>query len=85
MNERAMLKRRIDALDFFIHETVLFLDTHPCDQKAMQMLRDYRRRRREAIADYEARFGSYIKTVDDVNPKDYWNWLDSPWPWEREV
>ena len=50
MNERAMLKRRIDALDFSIHETVLFLDTHPCDQKAMQMLRDYRRRRREARA-----------------------------------
>lgn len=85
MNERTMLKNKIHALDFAIHEIVLFLDTHPRDQKAMQMLREYRRRRREAIANYESKCGSYIKTVDDVHPKDYWNWVDSPWPWEREV
>ena len=85
MNERMILKNRINALDFAIHEMVLFLDTHPRDQKAIQMLREYRRRRREAIANYEAKCGPYIKTIDDVHPKDYWNWIDSPWPWEREV
>lgn len=85
MNERAMLKRRIDALGFSIHELVLFLDTHPHDRKAMQMLHEYRRRLREAIANYEAKCGPYINTVDDVHPKDYWSWIDSPWPWEREV
>ena len=85
MNEKMMLKRKIDAIDFAIHEMVLFLDTHPHDQKAIGMLREYRRRRREMMAQYESKFGSYVKTVDDVHPKDCWNWIDSPWPWERQV
>ena len=85
MNEKIMLTRRIDALDFSIHELVLYLDTHPSDQKAMSLLREYRRRRREAISGYESKYGPYVKTVDDVHPKDYWNWIDSPWPWEKEV
>lgn len=85
MNEKAMLKRKIDALDFSIHEMVLFLDTHPHDRQALQMLREYRRHRREAIANYEAKCGPYVKTVDDAKSKDYWNWIDSPWPWEKEV
>ena len=84
MNEQVMLKRRIDALDFSILETELFLDTHPNNRQAMQMLREYRRRRRDAISNYEAKCGPYIKTADDVHPVDYWNWIDSPWPWERE-
>lgn len=85
MNERKMLKRRIDALAFSIHELILFLDTHPDNRQAMQMLREFRRRRNEAIANYESKFGALVETTDDVNPTDYWNWIDSPWPWEREV
>ena len=56
MNEKMMIKKRIHAYDFAIHETVLFLDTHPHDQKALHMLREYRRRRQEEVAKYEARF-----------------------------
>ena len=85
MNEKTMLKRRIDALGFSIHEMVLFLDTHPTNRQAMQMLSDFRRRRREAIANYESRFGAFVETSADVNPTDYWDWINSPWPWEREV
>ena len=85
MNEKHSMKKCIDALCFSIHETELFLDTHPHDQKALHMLREYRRRKREAIAAYEARFGKYIVTTEDVPANDYWNWIDSPWPWERQV
>ena len=84
MNEKRALKRHICALDFAIHEMVLFLDTHPEDQKAMQMLREYRRKRKDLIASYEARFGRYVVTVDDVKPTDKWYWINSPWPWEKE-
>ncbi len=85
MNERNVLKRRIEALDFSIYELELFLDTHPENRQAMQMLREFRRRRAEAVANYESKCGTYIQTTGDVNPTDYWNWIDSPWPWEREV
>ena len=85
MNEKAMLKRKISALDFAIKETELFLDTHPKDHKALGMLREYRRRRQEEIVKYEARFGKYIVTTFDVPATDCWSWIDSPWPWERQV
>ena len=85
MNEKAMMKKSIDSICFSILETELFLDTHPRDHKAMHMLREYRRRKREAIAAYEAKFGKYIVTTDDVPATDRWSWIDSPWPWERQV
>ena len=85
MKEKTMMKKSIDSLAFSILETELFLDTHPHDPKALHMLREYRRRKREAIAAYEARFGKYIVTTDDVPAADRWSWIDSPWPWERQV
>ncbi len=85
MNEKYAMKKCIDSLEFSILETELFLDTHPRDQKALHMLREYRRRKREAIAAYEAKFGKYIVTTDDVPANDCWGWIESPWPWERKV
>ena len=84
MNEKNTMLKKIHALDFAIHELVLFLDTHPQNRQAMQMLHEFRHRRKEAIAAYEARFGKYVVTTCDVEPTDCWKWLDSPWPWEKE-
>ena len=85
MNEKNHMRKSIESLCFSILETELFLDTHPRDQKALHMLREYRRRKREAIAAYESRFGKYIATAADTPASDYWSWIDSPWPWERQV
>ena len=49
MRTKSELKKRIHALDFAIHELVLFLDTHPTSQKAMTLLKDYRFKRAELI------------------------------------
>ena len=83
MNNKTVLRNH--ALSFAVYELNLFLDTHPENRKAMGLLKEFRERRQDAIADYESRFGKYIETADDVNPTNYWNWLDGPWPWEREV
>lgn len=85
MKEKHEMKKHIDSLCFSILEIELFLDTHPYDQKALHMLREYRRRKREAIDTYEAKFGKYIVTTDDVPASHHWSWIDSPWPWERQV
>lgn len=84
MNEKNNMRTKIHALSFAVHELVLFLDTHPQNRQAMELLREFRKRRDDAIAAYEARFGRYIETTEDVEPTDYWNWIDSPWPWEKE-
>lgn len=82
MNDRADLKRRIHELDFAIHELSLFLDTHPTNRKAMELLAEYHRRRQAAVSVYESRFGQYVVTSDQLQPTNYWSWVDGPWPWE---
>ncbi len=84
MKNREMLKKKIHALDFAIHELVLYLDTHPVCKKAMELLKEYRQKRMDCIALYEEKYGTYIVTPADVPAKGCWQWLESPWPWENE-
>ena len=84
MNEKFNLKKKIHAIDFAIHELVLFLDTHPMNRKAMELLKEYRKKRKELIAIYEEKYGPYIVTPADAPANGCWEWLESPWPWENE-
>ena len=83
MNKKEM-KINIYQLDFAIHELVLFLDTHPTNRKALELLSQYREKRQECVALYEERYGAFVVTPKDVPAKDCWKWLESPWPWENE-
>ncbi len=84
MNSKENLKKKIHALDFAIHELVLYLDTHPTSKKAMELLKEYRNKRKECIALFEEKYGPYIVTPADVPISACWQWLESPWPWENE-
>lgn len=77
------IKRRIYEYDFAIHELVLFLDSHPVNQRAMELLSEYRRRRAECVSELEEQCGNYIVTADDVPASGCWEWLKGPWPWEK--
>lgn len=83
MNTKCEMKRKIYELDFAIHELNLFLDTHPTNMKAMELLHEYRKKRAEMIAHYEQRYGKFINTAMDVEHGTCWNWLNGPWPWEN--
>ena len=84
MNNKCALAKKIHAIDFAIHELVLYVDTHPTCKKAMDLLREYRLKRKECVALYEEKFGPYIATPADVPAEGCWQWLKSPWPWENE-
>lgn len=84
MNVKAMLQKQIHELDFALHELVLFLDSHPTNRRAMELMREYREKRSKLINEYEQRFGKYIVTVEDVPMSGRWEWLDSPWPWDAD-
>ncbi len=83
MNEKARLKRQICELDFALHELVLFLDSHPRNRRAMELMQAYRKKRDMLIEEYRRKFGDYIVTVNDVPMSDRWKWIDGPWPWEN--
>ena len=81
---KAELKKRIFEMDFVIHELVLFLDSHPTDRKAFELLKEYRVKRKELKELYESKYGKLIITTKDVPAEGCWNWLKGPWPWEND-
>ena len=75
--------RRVQAYGFVLYELHLFLNTHPTDQKALEYFHKYKELRSAAAASYVAKYGPLV--ANDVISETTWNWIDTPWPWEREV
>ena len=83
MNEREKLLRRIQAEDFATLETVLYLDGHPTNKKALAFYDKHRAIAKGLRDEYEGKFGPLkIYGNNDMND---WHWIDKPWPWEREA
>jgi spore coat protein JB len=81
MNEKNMLLSRIKKYDFTLKELNLYLDTHPNCRRALSMFRKYRELRRDAVQEYNKRFGPL--TPEQVTDTQSWTWVEDPWPWER--
>ena len=75
------VEKRIDAYKFALYDLALYLDAHPCDEKAMQLREIYKARLCQLIDEYEQHYGKYTVTMSDV--QDNWNeWVKDPWPWD---
>lgn len=83
MSEKQLLKEKIHQYDFSIIEAELFLDTHPNCRRALAVLHEMKTERAALVKNYEAKYGAYIVRAADVNDKNRWAWVDSPWPWEN--
>lgn len=81
MDEKTRMQCCISAYDFSIWELELFLDTHSCDTRALEMRKEYQAKREALIAEYECKFGPYIVNSNQVTG-DRWSWVDNPWPWD---
>lgn len=77
---RAQLMNFINIVSFEVNDTVLFLDTHPSSEDALQNFRYFSELRDKALSLYEEKFAPL--TIDSANPDRYWNWVKEPWPWE---
>ena len=68
------------ALDFVAHELVLYLDTHPADSEAFQLLQNIQKLAQTAKERYTKRFGPVCHR-DLMYMKEF-SWLENPWPWD---
>ena len=80
--DRTALLKKIQAMDFALYETVLYLDGHPNNKKALEYYRSHRDSLAALREEYSQRFGSL--TIYDNHNNDTWQWVDKPWPWEKE-
>lgn len=74
------LLREIQLCDFLLTEARLFLDTHPCDQQALQFYQQKKERLAQLKAEWEARCGCVQSCENGAR----WAWVDTPWPWQVE-
>lgn len=83
MNQKQLLKK-IGEVSFAIDDMLLFLDTHPKEEKALRFMREQSVRRRELVSLYEKQYGPLTKDGNGAYEKRSWQWIEQPFPWEQE-
>ncbi len=70
---------KIRSLEFSINELALYLDTHPEDERALCLHREYCKECKVLKDKYQKVYGPLTINY----PCNKWRWLEEPWPWER--
>ncbi len=74
------LLMKIMEYKFSANDMALFLDTHPCDEKALKLHNEYVEKLNEYKRIYEKEYGP-LTIYDEA---DSWSdWVYEAWPWER--
>lgn len=81
--EQLDLLTTLQAHEFTAFDLVLYLDTHPTDQRA---LADYMGVNRETKRLQQIYSNSYspLRAEDESAVANYWRWAEEPWPWDLE-
>ena len=84
MNEcmdKETLLMKIMSLDFSINDLSLYLDTHPNDDNVVQKHSEFVKMYDEYVKLYESKFGP----LTIYTGGNEWDWIETPWPWERRA
>jgi len=77
--DRREMSMRIRELAFSSGDLGLYLDTHPEDEKALHLHKEYTEKLIKLKDEYQKTYGPLTMHY----PSDKWRWIDEPWPWER--
>ncbi|MCX7921569.1 MAG: spore coat protein CotJB [Clostridia bacterium] len=77
---REKLLREVMAADFTVIDLQLYLDTHPCDQKALALYNSGVQQAKMLKENYERQYGPLTALWSYSGYP--WQWIQSPWPWE---
>lgn len=80
--ERRELLEKINEVSFAVNDIVLYLDTHPFDEKALAYYEEMSEMRDKSLKEYARLYGPL--TIDTANDScsRQWEWVMQPWPWE---
>ena len=79
---RQNLLREIMAIDFFLYDLGLYLDTHPNDRRALLTFNDYLKKAKAMKENYERAYGPL--THNRMTNGLEWQWVNGTWPWEYQ-
>ncbi len=75
------LNRRLQALDFCIVDTVLYLDAYPHSEEALAYYHKLLAERAELTRRLAEDCRRPMNHMENRS-KDTWHWVDGPWPWD---
>lgn len=81
---RCQLLKRIDQISFAVNDMHLYLDTHPCDQKALTYCKELVTERNKLLKEYADAYGPLTIDCTAQDNSDSWKWAQQPFPWEKE-
>lgn len=70
----------LQALNFAIQELALYLDTHRCDEEALELYRKYQDMYAHCREAFKKKHGPLNHLT--ASDSECYDWLDDPWPWE---
>lgn len=76
---REEMAKQLKCYRFAIIELGLYLDTHPDDEKAICLHKEYSNKFKELSNKYQKVYGP----LTIMFPCNKWRWIEEPWPWER--
>lgn len=94
--KQLQMLKKIMALEFTVLELNLYLDTHPCDEEALDDHQKYTCKLKDIKRNYQKKYGPLTANCcQDQYPwesgceQDYeyegkylWDYIESPWPWQ---
>ena len=83
MENKFNILKQLQSYNFAAYDMLLYLDTHPDDKKAFAMFKELVSKTKLLKTEYEKQFGPL--TAYSSAAFDTFNWIDSPWPWEKEA
>lgn len=83
MQSRCELIRQLSLVGFAMDDIRLFLDTHPCDTRAIELFNEYAKKYRMLKQEYTENYGGFT-SYDHNNDENMWVWNDYPMPWEGD-
>ncbi|KXS42802.1 MULTISPECIES: spore coat protein CotJB [unclassified Candidatus Frackibacter] len=83
--EQLEMLKELMAIQFTVHELVLYLDTHPDDEEALELYDEYAMELQELMQEYQEEYGPIVARHPLREPmEDYWEYIQTAWPWQIE-
>ena len=83
LTEREKALKKVQELGFMTDDLRLFLNTPPDCEDAFCALQYYLAEEKEAVKDFEKRYGSL--TLEGTAECRGYDWINHAWPWEMEA
>lgn len=82
LNERRELLCALQQYEFALYDLQLYLDSHPNCMEAMRQYKKYKAMKKSAEEQFVRLYGPIVAEQSDTDNE--WNWIQDPWPWEKE-